>query len=559
MAKTGISRFDEYGMVEASEEIVFKGMKKNENISFECLLNDYDKLISCDSLGFYNCCEMVSVFLMDNVTKEVCNVYTIFVFDERVEVEQESTYLTDKPFYISGELSLGIKKKVLNLQTVRNIYKILCESRNKQEIDIGDGKLKIGKLEAVPKVFVQQNSTKEVLLNKVLKNNFKNGSYLLEFFEVDKKVKNVLKTSEFRKMTDEIYRILPIDLFAVSDRIGNFVFQFPSLNIRTSYCVDEIETKLTYNVSLDQRVGDSCEFQLLSEGSSDDTIVAFGTTLFGKEGVEVTFSVGDASRLCKSTVIDLKNQLLLSRQDTSMMREISNMMELGAQYGEQRVIYDKDGQVVDQFEIKSAHNIHVGPPVIRLRDDYVKNRQYRRRVDELYIRAEFRQYGIVQESDKARRDLISLMNRARTGKVYLWDPYLTVEDILNTWYYTTSFNASLYAITSGEIAQRSHISVKKWIKEQNRIIGERSNHYGIQAELRCQWNNHGYRFHDRFLMLIEESNKPQVWSLGSSVNSLGKKHHIIQCVEHPQMIVDTFEVLWDELSDPECLVWKRKS
>ena len=60
-------------------------------------------------------------------------------------------------------------------------------------------------------------------------------------------------------------------------------------------------------------------------------------------------------------------------------------------------------------------------------------------------------------------------------------------------------------------------------------------------------------------MLIEESNKPQVWSLGSSVNSLGKKHHIIQCVEHPQMIVDTFEVLWDELSDPECLVWKRKS
>lgn len=89
-------------------------------------------------------------------------------------------------------------------------------------------------------------------------------------------------------------------------------------------------------------------------------------------------------------------------------------------------------------------------------------------------------------------------------------------------------------------------------------MDERSNHYGIRAEIRCQWAEYGYSFHDRFLMVLSaDKNKPFVWSLGTSVNSLGNKHHIIQSVEHPQMIVDTFEELWDDLSASECLVWKK--
>ena len=43
----------------------------------------------------------------------------------------------------------------------------------------------------------------------------------------------------------------------------------------------------------------------------------------------------------------------------------------------------------------------------------------------------------------------------------------------------------------------------------------------------------------------------------TSVNSLGNKHHIIQSVEHPQMMIDAFEELWNELDAPECLVWKK--
>ena len=169
-----------------------------------------------------------------------------------------------------------------------------------------------------------------------------------------------------------------------------------------------------------------------------------------------------------------------------------------------------------------------------------------------------RRYGRNAQANKAVIDVIALMNRVKIGKVYLWDPYLTVEDLLHTWYFTTSMNVKLYAITSGEIAEKSKMSVHTWISEQQKIMDKRSNHYGIHAELRCQWGDYGYSFHDRFLMNVrKEEDRPQVWSLGTSINSLGDKHHIVQSVEHPQMLVDAFEELWEELSNPECLVWKR--
>ena len=59
-------------------------------------------------------------------------------------------------------------------------------------------------------------------------------------------------------------------------------------------------------------------------------------------------------------------------------------------------------------------------------------------------------------------------------------------------------------------------------------------------------------------MIQNEQEKPKVWSIGTSFNSLGNSHHIIQEVRHPQMIVDAFEELWDSLSDETCLVWRKE-
>lgn len=84
-------------------------------------------------------------------------------------------------------------------------------------------------------------------------------------------------------------------------------------------------------------------------------------------------------------------------------------------------------------------------------------------------------------------DVIALMNRVKIEKVYLWDSYLIVEDLLHTWYFMISMNVKLYEITSREIAEKSKMSVHTWISEHQKIMDKRSNYYGIHAKLRCQW------------------------------------------------------------------------
>lgn len=232
-------------------------------------------------------------------------------------------------------------------------------------------------------------------------------------------------------------------------------------------------------------------------------------------------------------------------------------MRMGSQYGEQRLIYSDDGKVEGTVDVISAETIRVNQLIVRKREDAINQRQYNRRAEELYTRREFRCYGNTSDNEEAIRDMIQILNMGEGGKVYLWDPYLTVEDILRTWYYTEAFDLPLLAITSGEIAEKRKMTVVDWIEQQRQWIEKRSNHYGINVELRCQWNGHGYGFHDRFLMVLHSDKKARVWSLGTSVNSLGNKHHVIQSVEHPQMIVDAFEELWNELGAEECLVWKK--
>ena len=58
----------------------------NEKLPTEYLLHEFDELISCKSLGSYNCCEMVSIYLCQREKEMPDNVYTIFVFETRPKV-----------------------------------------------------------------------------------------------------------------------------------------------------------------------------------------------------------------------------------------------------------------------------------------------------------------------------------------------------------------------------------------------------------------------------------------------------------------------------------------
>jgi hypothetical protein len=195
---------------------------------------------------------------------------------------------------------------------------------------------------------------------------------------------------------------------------------------------------------------------------------------------------------------------------------------------------------------------------------YIINRLYDAEKEKLEKSLEFKQYGKGKnQREEAINDLRKLIRTHDKNGVYLWDPYLRPEDIIVTLYFSETAGVPLKAI--GAINN----NVKNFYKEKGipivdiinkcRAIFENPNHnnFGLNLEFRCQYENCGWSFHDRFLMFPgDEDSRAKVYSLGTSINSLGKSHHIIQLVSHPQRVIDAFNELWNQLDKSECIVWK---
>ena len=227
--------------------------------------------------------------------------------------------------------------------------------------------------------------------------------------------------------------------------------------------------------------------------------------------------------------------------------------------GQNRVVKEKI------IELCSREKLKVGEKE-DYKDKWIDRRKYSRRIEDLAAHMEFLQYVTkkhINEREKALSDVRKIIEmNSSCQKIYLWDPYLSANDIIDTLFYCKIFNIEMKAITSRKVVELEEKDVnsdssklKKWFEKQKDILNTVDT-TGINLEFRCQDSKYGFSFHDRFLIFISEDETSKVWSLGISVNQLGKSHHIIQKTENPGYIADTFEMLWDELSDNSCLIWR---
>ena len=92
---------------------------------------------------------------------------------------------------------------------------------------------------------------------------------------------------------------------------------------------------------------------------------------------------------------------------------------------------------------------------------------------------------------------------------------------------------------------------KKYKKEQKDYFFTHSNNLNIILDFRMTHDTVGFDFHDRFLFFIPADMEaiPTVYSLGTSINSLGEAHHIIQRVPDPRKLVHNFLELWKQLDN----------
>lgn len=83
-----------------------------------------------------------------------------------------------------------------------------------------------------------------------------------------------LNANQQKKISQVIYDIIPIDLFTISDRIRNFLFQFPSINLKLNYKADK-EGKLNYSICTDNRLLHNVNYGALGSGDDHGRVYAF--------------------------------------------------------------------------------------------------------------------------------------------------------------------------------------------------------------------------------------------------------------------------------------------
>jgi len=500
-------------------------------------------------LGFYRSCEVTVCGLLDHAGSAQ-NLFTILTFEEREpDASGKPRFLTEKNECFGNRIRLFAAQYRISLDTAIEIF---CEITAKsREISTPLGPLQTAPLTPIPAYFVPNDSSLTVPANRLLKNNFR-GSMAVEWFGSPDS--RICKEADLQKAALRIRELLPIDLFTLSDHIGNVLFQFPQ---QIAFCkLSSLESDISCSIIFDERVQSLGKYSCSVFTKYDHALMNFHASM-GKNQHELVVNVARTGGPYVITLVDMEQGIPILQQTTSSMNQIHTVIEVKGDADSVRTVTLSNG-ITEQIQINSADAVSVGRPTPPWKQA-LRQRQYEAHMKELAKRLEFVRYGRSgNERVQALEDLRSLMRLEPLSRVCLWDPYLTASDLLETWYFTDIYGKELRAITSNEIPKRSKQTLDSWKADQRDALSRGSNQFGVNLCWRVQHDHFGFPFHDRFLILMPRDEAPRVWSLGTSVNSFGKTHHILQMVSNPRYIADDFEELWAALEDQSCQIWDSK-
>ena len=486
--------------------------------------NDFNFLMQSGNIAFYKSVELTQVFIFDKKNKVTKNFFTLFTFSEEDYTQTKEEYLTDKPIQLNKNYSFGIVQFKL---TINDTKKIFRDIQNNKLILNNEKCLISENLFLNPRSFIQKENLKKThQLNSILKPNYWGDNYIIEFFDETKSFFDAsVDSNTSRLYIERICKTLievnkiSMDLQKNYDRFGNIIFQFP---IITGEFIFETNQR---SFSKKCELGDDNDLEI--------------------------------------SITDKKNNILLHSCLLVLTKYITCSMNIGLQNAEPRIIRERDLSIKYETDLVHREVFGVGVKPENGYEEYIRNRQ---KNDEIIQHSN--DYCVLQgnQRDKALAFLHSKIQQSGIKEICLWDPYLNAIDIMDVLYVeqtglpfkcVTSYQKSK-TVKDGEIVEdKDKISSFEQFKKS--IISDFKNLFNnlnINLKFLAQHGNYGWEFHDRFLIIvpIEDTQLPDVYSLGTSVNILGRTHHIIQKVTNPNIIYHNFQMLWNSLDNNDCIL-----
>lgn len=537
-------------------------------------LAEFSRLNAPGVLGFFTHYEVTEVFAIRDADKRVHNVFTIAVAVESSgDISREIGYLSNKPISLKSleDWKFGAQQYIRTATELGAALQTLVNG----EWKLSGNAMRVGSMTPLPPVFVPPDSSEIIPLNRVLKNNFWNGSHVLEWADNGKESLKVFFANPklLQKLSKAVKCWVPLGLASLSDRLGNLIVQLPITVVMTrftkSHSGNGFIAELAWHPKATPRpLRGNCRREF------DKALSGYASTLVNAPQTLLPMPEGEGAPIC---VIwdDAHNIVLSATGALHFIKTVRLSINVADPEPREFAIPQKEGPPKPvRIPLSSSGNTsQVGAPLNDPSTRWTRKRMYDEELERLRERRTFIQYlpnsgdqrTEHEEALKHIRDLISTYGQKGA---WLWDPYLDAIDVLNTLAYCPYSNSDLRALTEAQYpagvsaaappSSGSTTAAEDFINKQRKLLnGVASNWRGLKLEYRAKHGQAGWAFHDRFLIFPRVEDTALAWSLGTSVNSVGKAHHILQQVDNGQLILEAFEELWNELDKPEHLVWKK--
>jgi hypothetical protein len=504
-------------------------------------LNHLKNAIADGTLGFFRRAEVTEILAFTKGEDQPANVFTIVVLDEEEGPAANASprFLNKRRLSIPGlsGVTFGICRYE---RMIEHLFPALERLERDRIWDLSGKALQQNASMMQPPVFVPPNSIQDIAFNSALKNNFWNGSHVFEWADTEKRLLAhlLIEPQRLQVLSEAIALYLPIRLAALSDRIGNIVVQVPVTILMARFSGTrhgDFVLETGWHPRAKPR-----PLRAAVELEFDNTIAGYCSAAIINEQTTLTMPPGSGSH--RATLWDEEHQLLLAATGPStFIRSVHlNFQPIAP---EPRVFSLPSGKTDLRVSVRSSLESVVGTNNSDTNGGWTEGRIYKSETARLARERQFVQYlpkpgRQLEEHERALADIRDLVGRYGETGAWLWDPYLSALDILKTLFFSPHHGADLRGLTARKTAcQASGTMVQDdYISRQQADFGSfAGNLYGLKLEFRAQSGSAGWNFHDRFLIFPQKKKGALAWSLGTSVNSLGKAHHILQRVDDGQI------------------------
>ena len=520
-------------------------------------IKSIEKILKMPSIGNFKCIELFEVIGIRDSNPSF-NIFSLAVAHETDLPLTEKENITPNLIKLKADKSqkFGVLKRIVSIEDFLKIISYLVTPGSNED---DRNKLCYGHLKAIPPVYVPPLEQGKNEFLGLLKNNFFGGSHLFEWFDESKEyvaplIDNFSALDEF---SEKLQEYLPIKIGTHSDRLGNIIVQIPCAAVAfTIERRDEQSHQLLSNLAVSPHFSGEMNFSGIFWREQYGSIIDFQKIPLVAGRNIIPFQQINGKGYY--TIWDESNQIICSGgQVRSFVESVNSPMSL--QEYNQRIFKLPNGKEkrINIFTPTSQSQIGKNTKDYR---NWVRNRFLKIEKQELHDTLKLRQFkrDMRQEALDFIRELIKKYGK---NGIYLWDPYLNAKDLLETVFFSPSANSPIKALTGLKIAPQENKTSSYKADLANEIN---------QAIRQAGWLNLTFvnadrskvgDFHDRFIIFPQAIDEPvRAWSLGTSVNSLGKSHHIIQEVEDGQIIADVFEEMWEQsINDENNILWKSKN